>query len=386
MSEGFTLWFTGLSRPGKSTISTLVEQELRARGLPASSCSTATWSANLKGLGFSRRTATRTFADRLRLPAPEPERRRGDRRVHLAVPRDPGRGPGRDRAVRRGVRRVSDRDADRARRQGSVQEGARGEIANFARLDPYEPPLHPEIVIRTAEQSPERSVAAIVERLEALGYLRSPHWRRRTARRVREDGDEDAAQRPLSDDRLHADTLWDRQRYPYVPNLDALMGRSTSFTEMITAATTTTPSVALLTGYPAEHGIRSLLGYKLQPEVKTLPEILREHGYHTIAEVTGPLFPLTGLDRGYDLYHRRERHWYLDTAGAARSSRRCRGNRLREPWFMFLHLWELHWPRKAKGQFASPGTASSSTSARSRTWTASFRVSWRRSTRRTRSS
>ncbi len=30
------------------------------------------------------------------------------------------------------------------------------------------------------------------------------------------------------------------------------------------------------------------------------------------------------------------------------------GNPLREPWFMFLHLWELHWPRKAKGQFASP--------------------------------
>jgi len=45
-------------------------------------------------------------------------------------------------------------------------------------------------------------------------------------------------------DCMRADTLWDRQRYPYVPNLDALKARSTSFTEMITAATTTTPSVA----------------------------------------------------------------------------------------------------------------------------------------------
>ena len=61
-------------------------------------------------------------------------------------------------------------------------------------------------------------------------------------------------------DCMRADILWDRQRYPYVPNIDALMARSTSFTEMITAATTTTPSVAtLLTGrYPAEHGVRSL--------------------------------------------------------------------------------------------------------------------------------
>ena len=68
-------------------------------------------------------------------------------------------------------------------------------------------------------------------------------------------------------DCMRADTLTDRQRYPHVPNIDALMARSTSFTEMITAATTTTPSVAtLLTGrYPAEHGVRSLLGYKLQP-------------------------------------------------------------------------------------------------------------------------
>jgi arylsulfatase A-like enzyme len=156
-------------------------------------------------------------------------------------------------------------------------------------------------------------------------------------------------------DCMRADTLWDRERYPHVPNLDALMARSCSFTEMITAATTTTPSVAtLLTGrYPAEHGIRSLLGYKLQPEVKTLPEILREHGYHTVAEVTGPLFPLTGLDRGYDLYHRRERHWYLDTGWGSKVVATLAGNRMSEPWFMFLHLWELHWPRKAKGQFAS---------------------------------
>ncbi|MCC6179046.1 MAG: sulfatase [Chloroflexi bacterium] len=157
-------------------------------------------------------------------------------------------------------------------------------------------------------------------------------------------------------DCMRADTLWDRQRYPSVPNLDALMGRSCSFTEMIAAATTTTPSVAtLLTGrYPAEHGVRSLLGYKLQPDVKTVPEILREHGYLTMAEVTGPLFPVTGLDRGYDVYNRRERHWYLDTDWGSRVLSLLNGKALREPWFLFLHLWELHWPRKAKGQFASP--------------------------------
>jgi arylsulfatase A-like enzyme len=156
-------------------------------------------------------------------------------------------------------------------------------------------------------------------------------------------------------DCMRADTMWDRRRYPSLPNLDALQARSSNFTEMITAATTTTPSVAtLLTGrYPSEHGIRSLLGFKLRPDVRTLPEILKAHGYNTFAEVTGPLFPVTGLDRGFDVYNRRERHWYLDTSWGTRTISRLAAG-LPEPWFMFLHLWELHWPRKAKGKFASP--------------------------------
>ena len=154
-------------------------------------------------------------------------------------------------------------------------------------------------------------------------------------------------------DCMRADILSDRRRYPSLPTIDALLARSTSFGETITAATTTTPSVAtMLTGrYPSEHGVRSLLGYKLQPEIQTLPEILREHGYHTVAEVTGPLFPLTGLDRGFDVYNRRERHWYLDTSWGDRTIATLASDR-REPWFTFLHLWELHWPRRAKGQFA----------------------------------
>ena len=89
-------------------------------------------------------------------------------------------------------------------------------------------------------------------------------------------------------DCMRADVLWDRKRYP-PPNFDGMLARSSAFTAAIAAATTTTPSVAtILTGrYPSDHGIRSLLGYKLQPNVPTLAEILRQHGYHTVAEVTG---------------------------------------------------------------------------------------------------
>jgi arylsulfatase A-like enzyme len=151
-------------------------------------------------------------------------------------------------------------------------------------------------------------------------------------------------------DCMRADTLWDRQRYPSMPNLDALCQRASVFTHGIAAATTTTPSVAtMLTGRPlAEHGIRSLLGYKLQPDIRTLAEELRDGGYYTAAEVTGPLFPETGLNRGFEHYRRRDRHWYLSTSWGDELRQTLRQRQMTEPWFLFLHIWELHWPRKAE--------------------------------------
>jgi arylsulfatase A-like enzyme len=154
-------------------------------------------------------------------------------------------------------------------------------------------------------------------------------------------------------DCMRADTLWDRQRYPSLPNLDRLAAGGSVFTHAIAAATTTTPSVAtMLTGLsPAEHGIRSLLGFKLRPDVQTLAEALREGGYYTAAETTGPLFPETGLDRGFDYYRRRDRHWYFNTSWGEELWARLGKGAMPEPWFLFLHIWELHWPRRAVQPF-----------------------------------
>lgn len=154
-------------------------------------------------------------------------------------------------------------------------------------------------------------------------------------------------------DCLRADALWDRERYPSMPTLDRLAERGSVFTNAIAAATTTTPSVAtMLTGLaPAEHGIRSLLGYKLRPSVRTLAEELRDGGYHTAAETTGPLFPLTELDRGFATYRRRDRHSYLDTDWGEELRSALRPGGMPTPWFLFLHIWELHWPRRARAGF-----------------------------------
>src|ERR687885_1831239 len=53
--RGFTLWFTGLSGSGKTTISEIVEKELRERGYRVEVLDGDVVRTNLsKGLGFSR--------------------------------------------------------------------------------------------------------------------------------------------------------------------------------------------------------------------------------------------------------------------------------------------------------------------------------------------
>src|SRR4029079_15201436 len=55
MSEGATIWFTGLSGAGKTTIATLIERELRERGHKVEVLDGDVVRTNLsKGLGFSR--------------------------------------------------------------------------------------------------------------------------------------------------------------------------------------------------------------------------------------------------------------------------------------------------------------------------------------------
>jgi arylsulfatase A-like enzyme len=96
------------------------------------------------------------------------------------------------------------------------------------------------------------------------------------------------------------------------------------------------------------HGIRTLYGYKLNAGCVTLPEVLQKHGYHTYGLVTGPLSPLTGLDRGFEEYEYRTESVYLSDGWGEGLRRKLREGRFRAPWFIFLHLWEIHRPRQVR--------------------------------------
>ena len=152
-------------------------------------------------------------------------------------------------------------------------------------------------------------------------------------------------------DALRADRVVSEARSCQTPNLDGLRDSSTAFTKAFSVASTTTPCIAsLLTGtYPFVHGIHSLAGRRLRPDLPTLPELFKANGYHTWAEMTGPLQPVTGLDRGFDEYRCRPYTQWLDTPfGAELVVRLTSAPR---PWFGYVHLWELHNPRRVTSGF-----------------------------------
>jgi arylsulfatase A-like enzyme len=147
-------------------------------------------------------------------------------------------------------------------------------------------------------------------------------------------------------DALRADRVWGAERSSRTPVLDDLCGRSTTFRNAFSVASTTPVCTAsILTGtYPFVHGIRSMLGRPLRDDIPTLAESFKSAGYRTWAEVTGPLEPATRLNRGFDEYRLREHTEWLDTSFGDRLLARLRDEPA--PWFGFLHLWELHTPRR----------------------------------------
>jgi adenylyl-sulfate kinase len=168
--RGFTLWFTGLSGAGKTTISAVLEAELRARGARLEILDGDIVRENLsKGLGFSkddRDTNIRRIAFVADLLS-----RNGVPVITAAISpyreiRDEAREMMGERFieayVKASVETCEERDV-----KGLYAKARAGEIKEFTGVsDPYEPPLDPELVLDTEQHSPEESARMILEYLE----------------------------------------------------------------------------------------------------------------------------------------------------------------------------------------------------------------------------
>lgn len=153
----------------------------------------------------------------------------------------------------------------------------------------------------------------------------------------------------LAIDSLRADAVFG-ESVP-TPNMDAFASRGAAFKQCICTTTTTTPSFSsMLTGrYPPHHGVRGLQGYRLNSAATTMAEVLGGAGYSTHAEVTGPLLPETGILRGFEEANHRPGYkapffgWRDEVIGRMRS--------YVDPWFMLLHIWEVHRPYRSPPDF-----------------------------------
>jgi adenylyl-sulfate kinase len=175
MTTGFTIWFTGLSGAGKSTISAIVERMLSERGHKVELLDGDVVRTHLsKGLGFSKKDRDTNIR---RIGWVCEVLTRNDV-VAIAAAISPYR------AVREEVREKIGRFAEvyvecpigtLAERdvKGLYKQALAGKIENFTGVsDPYEPPLHPEVTCYSdGRETPEQSAAKVIAKLEHLGYI-----------------------------------------------------------------------------------------------------------------------------------------------------------------------------------------------------------------------
>jgi adenylyl-sulfate kinase len=168
--KGFTLWFTGLSGAGKTTVSGIVEAELLDRGSRVEVLDGDVVRENLsKGLGFSkedRDTNIRRIAFVADLLS-----RNGVPVITAAISpyreiRDEARELMGDRFievfVKASVEVCAERDV-----KGLYEKAFKGEIKEFTGVsDPYEPPLNPELTLDTEHDSAEEDAAKVIAILE----------------------------------------------------------------------------------------------------------------------------------------------------------------------------------------------------------------------------
>ena len=175
---GFTLWFTGLSGSGKSTIAHLVGPELERRGLIVEYLDGDTVRTHLsKGLGFSKEDRD-TNIERIGWVASRLTRQ-GAAVIAAAIsPYEETRRKARELVepwgafvevhVKASVDECARRDV-----KGLYAKAFAGEIKGFTGVDdPYEAPADPELVIDTEEHEPEESARLIVDELARLGLAR----------------------------------------------------------------------------------------------------------------------------------------------------------------------------------------------------------------------
>ncbi len=172
--EGFTLWMTGLSGAGKTTIAKALEPALRARGVRFERLDGDTVREGLtRDLGFSKEDRDKNI-ERVTFVAKLLSRNGVGIVASFISPYREAREKVRAETtnfievfVNAPLQVCADRDV-----KGMYAKAFAGEITHFTGVsDPYEAPVNPEIEVRTDRETLQESVDKIVAFLEAQGFI-----------------------------------------------------------------------------------------------------------------------------------------------------------------------------------------------------------------------
>lgn len=171
---GFTLWFTGLSGAGKSTIASLLKEEFKKRNLKIEVLDGDEIRTHLsKGLGFNKEDRDANIR-RIGYVASLLSRN-GVIVITAAI------SPYRE--IRNEVREMHENFIEVFAKcplgvlekrdvKGLYKKAKAGEILQFTGIsDPYEEPVSPEIIVETDKETPEESVKKILVWLMKNGYI-----------------------------------------------------------------------------------------------------------------------------------------------------------------------------------------------------------------------
>lgn len=172
--RGVTIWFTGLSGAGKTTICGAVAQALRSQGYQLEVLDGDVVRTNLtKGLGFSKADRDENIR-RIGFVSHLLTRNGVIVLVSAISPYREMREEVRQRIgnfvevyVNAPLEVCEQRDV-----KGLYKRARAGEIKHFTGIDdPYEPPLNPEVECRTDQEDESESATKVLNQLQELGYL-----------------------------------------------------------------------------------------------------------------------------------------------------------------------------------------------------------------------
>ncbi len=176
-NQGFTLWLTGLSGAGKTTIAVELEKRLRTAGERVERLDGDTVREGLtRDLGFSKEDRDKNI-ERVTFVAKLLSRNGVGVILSFISPYREARDKARQETtnfievfVNAPLQTCIDRDV-----KGMYAKAIDGEIKQFTGIsDPYEEPLNAELVVNTAEQTLDESVNQILAYLESRALISQP--------------------------------------------------------------------------------------------------------------------------------------------------------------------------------------------------------------------